>query len=78
MDCLWVLIAILIGVQISGNTQKISFSFFLFTATPMAYGSSQARCQTGAAAAGLFYSHSNAESEPHLQSTPQLMATLYP
>ena len=35
------------------------FSFFLFTATPTAYGSSQARGQIGAAAASLHNSHSN-------------------
>ena len=31
--------------------------FFLFRAIPVAYGSSQARDQTGAAAAGLCHSH---------------------
>ena len=31
--------------------------------------------QTGAAAAGLYHSHSNARSEPRLQPTPQLIAT---
>ena len=31
-----------------------------------AYGSSQARGQIGATAAGLHHSHSNARSEPHL------------
>ena len=40
----------------------------------MAYGSSQARGQIGAVAASLCNSHSNAESEPHLRSTPQLVA----
>ena len=33
---------------------------------------------TGAIAAGLRHSHSNTRSEPHLQPTPQLTATLYP
>ena len=53
------------------------FSFFI-RATPAAYGSFQARVQMGAGAASLHqsYSCSNAESEPHLQPTPQLMATL--
>ena len=41
-------------------------------AAPVAYGGSQARGQTGAVAAGLHHSHSNMESEPHLQPTPQL------
>ena len=45
---------------------------FLFRAAPAACGSSQARGQSGAAAAGL--SHNNKGSEPHLQPTPQLMA----
>ena len=40
--------------------------FFLFTATSMAYDSSQARGQIRATAAGLRQSHSNAGSEPHL------------
>ena len=47
----------------------------LFRATPAAYGSSQARDQIGATAASLHHSHSNMGSEPHLQPTPQLMAT---
>ena len=54
---------------------SLSFSFFLFRATLVAYGSSQARGQIGAVAAGLRQSHSNAGSEPHLQPPPQLMAT---
>ena len=40
-----------------------------FRAAPMAYGSSRARCQIGAAASGLHYSHSNAGSEPCLRPT---------
>ena len=48
--------------------------FFLFRVIPVACGSSQARGQIGAAAAGLYHSHShrNPGSELHLQSTPQL------
>ena len=42
-------------------------------AAPAAYGGSQARGQIGAVAASLRNSHSNAGSEPHLQTTPQLM-----
>ena len=34
--------------------------------------------QTGAAATGLHHSHNNARSEPGLQPTPQLAATLDP
>ena len=39
-----------------------------------AYGSSQARGQIGAAAAGLDHSHSNTGSKPHLGLTLQLVA----
>ena len=48
--------------------------FFLFRATPTAYGSSQARDQSRAAAAGQCHIHSNTGSEPHLQPTPQVAA----
>ena len=47
--------------------------FFLFSATPAAYGSSQASGQIRASVAGLHHSHSNAASELHLQPTPQLV-----
>ena len=43
-------------------------------ATPVAYGSSQARGQIRAAAAGLHHSHSNTRSELRLQPTLPLMA----
>ena len=49
--------------------------FFLFTVTPVAYGSFQVRGWTGAAAAGL--RHSNTRSEPPLQPT-ELVAMLDP
>ena len=53
--------------------------FLVFTrAAPMAYGDSQARGLIGAVAASLRQSQSNARSEPHLQPTPQLTATLDP
>ena len=51
----------------------ISFSFF--RETPV-YGGSQARGRIGATTVG--HRHSNAGSEPHLQPTPQLIATLDP
>ena len=51
-------------------------SFFFFRAVLVAYGDSQARGQIGAVAAGLGHSHSNARSEVHLQSVPQLIAML--
>ena len=44
--------------------------FFLFIATSAAYGSSQTKGLTGAAAAGLCHSYSNARSELHLGPTP--------
>ena len=53
------------------------FAFF-FTAILTAYGGSQDRDPTGAAAAGLCQSHSNARSQLHLRPTPQLMTTLDP
>ena len=52
------------------------FVFCLFRAIPTAYGGSQARGLIGAVALGLCQSHSNARSEPCLQPTPQLTATL--
>ena len=43
-------------------------------AEPEACGSSQARGRIGTVAAGLHHSLSNAKSEPHLQTAPQLIA----
>ena len=55
------------------------FSLFVFLGSHVeAYGGSQARGRIGAVGARLHHSHSNTGSEPHLQSTPQFMATLYP
>ena len=51
------------------------FSYIiLFRAIPEAYGSSQTRGLIRATAAGLHQSHSNARSESHLQTIPQLKA----
>ena len=58
--------------------EKQKWNFFLFTAAPAAYGSSQARGPIGAAAAGLCRSHSNIRSERCLRHIPQLTATLDP
>ena len=55
--------------QINKKTYHIVegiLNFFLSMATPTAYGSSQARGQITARAAGLHHSHSNVGSEPHL------------
>ena len=49
------------------------YLFLLFRATPVTYGSSQARSQFGAVAASLRHSH-NAGSEPCLQPIPHLTA----
>ena len=50
-------------------------AFWLFRATLVAHGGSQARGWMRATAAGLCHSHSNLGSKPHLQPTPQLTAT---
>ena len=50
----------------------------VFRATAVAHGGSQARGLIGAVAASLHHSHSNEGSEPRLQSTPQLTATMDP
>ena len=49
--------------------------FFLFEATPVAYGNSWARVWIGAAVAGLCHNHSNARPKPHLWPMSQLVAT---
>ena len=54
------------------------FFFWLFRATPMAYGGSQARGPIGGVATDLHHSLSNARSQPRLRLTPQLMATRDP
>ena len=48
--------------------------FAISRAAPVACGGSQARGLIGAVAASLSHSHSNAESEPRLQPTPELTA----
>ena len=54
------------------------FVFFCLSAflraAPAARGGSQARGLIRATAASQYHSHSNTRSEPHLQSTPQLLA----
>ena len=57
---------------------SLSLFFCLFSATPVAYGSSQARDQIRAVAAGRHHSYSNARSKPYLQPIPQLTAMLDP
>ena len=44
----------------------------------MAYGGSKARGLIGVLAASICQGHSNVGSEPRLQPTPELMATLDP
>ena len=57
----------------------LSFFFFFFF-FPVAYGNSRARGRNRGTAAGLHHhhSHSNKGSEPRLQTTPELTATLDP
>ena len=50
------------------------FFFGLLRAVSMAYGSSQAWGQIGAAAASLHHNLSNVGSKPHLRSIPHLTA----
>ena len=57
--------------------EKDNFIYLFFRAAPVIW-SSQARGQIGALAAGLHHNHSNTESQPSLQPTPQLMAILDP
>ena len=70
------------ALNITGNSSiklllLFFFVFLLFLwAAPATYGGSQARGLIEAVAAGLRQSHSNSGSEPHLQPTPQLTATL--
>ena len=45
---------------------EVHVIFFLFRASPAAYGSSQARGQVRAVAASLRHSHSHTRSKPHL------------
>ena len=53
------------------------FCLFAFSrAAPAAYGGSQARGLIGAVATSLHQGHSHTGSEPRLQPTPQLTATL--
>ena len=52
---------------------QITVFLFAFQAAPAAYGSSQARGQIGAAAAGLHHSHSIMRSQLCLWPTPQLI-----
>ena len=53
--------------NLMGSEFKIFFKiFFIFRATLVAFGSSQARDQIRTAAAGLHHSHSNLGSKPCL------------
>ena len=67
----------LLGLDASlGSAMLLFIHCFLFLRAALeAYGRTQARGCIRATAAGLYFSHSNAGSEPHLQPTPQLTAT---
>ena len=60
------------------NFYKKHFFFLIFKAVHMAYESSWARGQIGAAAAGLHHSQRDTRPEPHLQPMPELIAMPYP
>ena len=73
----------LAGEMLKGQKHTLSTHIFflsfwlaclLFKAALLAYGSSQARGQIGAAAASLCHSHGNTRSKPCLQLTPPLTA----
>ena len=58
---------------------KFEFLFFLFLGPHLWHVEvPRLGVESEATAASLRHSHSNIESEPHLQPTPQLMATLDP
>uniref|UniRef100_A0A8D0P713 Uncharacterized protein n=1 Tax=Sus scrofa TaxID=9823 RepID=A0A8D0P713_PIG len=66
----------LFNQQTPANITHEFFYFLVFSrATPMAYEGSQARGPIGAVATSPRHSHINKGSKPHLQLTPQLMAT---
>ena len=74
--CSWYLL-LLLGLCSSCTFWRcwVYFFFsFVFRVTPAAYGSSQARGWIRAAAASLYHSHSNMESEPCLRPIPRLTA----
>ena len=60
------------------NSYLFIYVIYLFRATPVAYGSFQARDRIRAAADGLHHGHSNARSEPRLRPMPQLAVALDP
>jgi len=64
--------------RLTGFLGFIFLSFCLFRAAPAAYGGFWTRGRIGAVAASLCHSHSNVESELHLQPIPQLIALLDP
>ena len=77
------LVLLLLSFKSSSPPQQLRLSFiyllfWLYKATPAAYGGSQARGLIGATAAGLRQSHSNTKSVLRLQAMPQLTAMLGP
>ena len=66
------------SLEVSKGFHQALFMVTFFFFFRVAYEGSQARGQIGAVAASLHHSHSNARSEPHTQSTPQLTAMLDP
>ena len=81
IGCIFILFMVSFTMQnlLSFIRSKVFFFYFLFfcfLGLHSACGSSRARDQTGATAAGLHNSHSNVGSKAHLQPTPQFTATL--
>ena len=69
---------------LNSSSSSINFTLFyfcllfvclFFRASPTTNGNSWARGGIGTATAGLYHSHSNARSEPHLQPTLHFTAT---
>ena len=58
------------NLNYSSKTNLFIYLFWLFSATHVAYGISQAQGGIRPAAVGLYHSHSNTESELHLPPTP--------
>ena len=71
-------LSILLHFTTEVATTSVFTLFCLLRVSPMVYGSSQARGQIRAMAAGLCHSRSNAGSELHRWPTPQLTLRLDP
>ena len=71
IDCKAHCSVVILGLHCPNIMESISYTgsfvlFFSFFFSPVAYGGSQARGLIGAVAVGLYHSHSNVGSKPHL------------